>query len=177
MSPRQPDAGVTLIEMMVALALFALIASAGFALLDTVLRSQRSTEGRLDRLSQHQRALQVITSDMMMALPHSLRGDETLSFDRSGSLTDLQLRYRLADGVLWRDIATTGAPQRDQALLRGVSAVTWRFLTPEGDWSDIWPVDPTLATPRNPRAVDLVIQLADHGGQLRRVAPLPADLQ
>ena len=41
---------MTLVEMLVALALFALIGLAGFTMLDSVLRVQRHTEGRLEWL-------------------------------------------------------------------------------------------------------------------------------
>jgi general secretion pathway protein J len=178
---RQTDAGVTLIEMMVALALFALIGSAGFAMLDQVLRTQRGTEGRLEQLSARQRALHVIQSDFMMALPRSFRAEETgVSLDRSTATGGVHLTYHLADGVLHRNLADEdGKALSNQALLPDIEAVNWRFLTGGGVWSEVWPVDPvqTLATPRNPRAVELVLELQDRAGSLRRVALLPADLQ
>jgi general secretion pathway protein J len=178
---RTPDAGVTLIEMMIALALFALIGSAGFATLDQVLRSQRGTEGRLERLSERQRALHVILTDFKMAEPHSLQtSDADVSLDRTSGDGSLRLRYHLIEGVLRRAITDTdGTALADQAILTSVEGIAWRFLTPEGVWSDVWPNDPvqTLGTARNPRAVELVITLQDQAGSLRRVAPLPADLE
>ena len=179
---RQPDAGVTLIEMMIALALFALIGSAGFALLDQVLRTQRSTDGRLERLSEQQRALHVILTDFAMALPHTLEATEdSVALDRSAaSGGSLHLRYHLTAGVLHRDLASPdGLALADQTILTGIDTASWRFLTPEGAWSDIWPTDPvqTLTTPRNPRAIELVVTLQGHAGSLRRVAALPADLE
>lgn len=178
---RTPDAGVTLIEMTIALALFALIGSAGFATLDQVLRSQRGTEGRLERLSERQRALHVILTDFEMAESRSLQAtDVTVSLARTSRDRSLNLRYHLKDGVLHREIADgEGTALADQAILTNVEGMAWRFLTPEGVWSDVWPNDPaqTVTTPRNPRAVELVISLQDQAGSLRRVAPLPADLE
>ncbi|MGL6211199.1 MAG: type II secretion system protein GspJ [Paracoccaceae bacterium] len=171
---RGPDAGVTLIEMMVALAIFALIGIAGFTMLDQVLRSQRGTEGRLERLSEQQRALHVVLSDFSMAEPRSLQAtDSTVEFTRSRSADPLPLRYHLNADTLYRTVGTIA----DQPILSGVASLDWRFLTPTGTWSDTWPTDTTLTTPRNPRAVELVVTLQGTAGQLRRVAPLPLDLE
>lgn len=175
---RTSDAGVTLIEMMIALGLFALIGAAGFSMLDQVLRGQRGSEGRLQRLSEQERALHVILVDFAMAAPRSLvvQGD-AVTLTRPGTKGQLQLGYRLAGDALLRDLGQDGGPTV-QTILTGVEAVTWRFLTPDGIWSDTWPIDgvPSLTTPPNPRAVELVIALQGSAGQLRRVAPLPADL-
>jgi general secretion pathway protein J len=180
-SRRNPAAGVTLIEMMIALALVALISMAGLAVLDQVLRTQRGTEGRLERLSEQQRAMQVILVDFAMASPRSLEvSAAAVSLKRSRIGGSLRLRYRLSGGILHREIADEGGKAlADQAILTGVDAITWRFLTPENSWSDIWPVDPThaLTIPANPRAIELVIALQGNPGGLRRVAPLPADLE
>jgi general secretion pathway protein J len=176
---RSPDAGVTLIEMMIALALFALIGTAGFAMLDQVLRSQRGSEGRLERLSEQERALHLISADFKMAAPRSLTAaEDKVTLTRPGSGGSLQLAYRLYAGTLRRAVQHPGQTA-DQTLLTGVAAITWRFLTPEGNWSDTWPTDTvqSLTTPRNPRAIELTIALQDNAGQLRRVAPLPADLE
>lgn len=176
---RSPNAGVTLIEMMIALALFALIGSAGFAMLDQVLRSQRGSEGRLERLSEQQRALHVIMADFQMATSRSLQAtDATVSLDRNGRNASLHLRYHLAEGVLHREVGDIdGTALADQAILTGVKGISWRFLTPEGVWFDAWPKDTaqTLNAPPNPRAIDLVISLQGQAGNLRRVAPLPVD--
>ena len=58
------DAGFTLVEMLVALALFAAIGLAGFTVLDTVVRVRGGTEGRLERLGEIDRALALLTLDL-----------------------------------------------------------------------------------------------------------------
>ncbi len=176
---RQPTAGVTLIEMMIALALFALIGSAGFTMLDQVLRAQSRSEGRLEHLARIERALHLVLLDFAMAEPHSLTTDPP-GINRSSTGGSLTLHYRLTGTTWHRELAdTSGAPLADQPILTGVDSVSWRFLTPEGQWSPTWPTDttPTLATPRNPRAVEVLLTLQGGKGSLRRVAPLPADLE
>lgn len=163
--------------MMIALALFALIGSAGFAMLDQVLRSANRSEGRLEALSERQRALHLVLLDFAMADPRSLTTGP-LTITRASSRGRLTLHYRLSGTTLHRALSdANGRPLADQALLTGVESLTWRYLSPAGGWSPVWPADPvqTLTTPANPRAVELVVTLADGQGQLRRVAPLPAD--
>ncbi len=57
------EQGFTLIEMLVALALLALISLAGFALIQTVLNAQQRTDGRLERLAGLERAVYLIDAD------------------------------------------------------------------------------------------------------------------
>lgn len=174
---RQPTAGVTLIEMMIALALFALIGSAGFAMLDQVLRSASRSEGRLEVLSERQRALHLLLLDFAMADPRSLTTNP-LSITRASSRGRLTLHYRLTGTTLHRELTgASGRPLADQALLTGVESLTWRYLAPDGGWGLVWPPSPVqnVTTPANPRAVELVVTLADGQGSLRRIAPLPAD--
>ena len=82
---RDPQAGLTLVEMLVALALFAVIAAAGFAVLGEVIQIQTATEGRLDRLAGIQRSMYVLTQDFLQATGGSLAaGNGAVSFRRSG---------------------------------------------------------------------------------------------
>jgi type II secretion system protein J len=117
--------------------------------------------------------------DFAMAEPHSLTTDP-LSLRRTSTRGSLTLHYRLTGTTLHRDLAdATGTARADQPILTGVESLSWRFLTPDGQWSPTWPADatPTLATPRNPRAVEVLLTLPEGKGTLRRVAPLPADLE
>lgn len=182
---RQPDAGFTLIEVLVALALFALISGSGFAMLDQVLRAQSRTEGRLDRLAELQRAMYVVTGDFLQARGRSFTAEPNAAGTVIGvrrNAADLQegavhLTYRLTDGVLMRSVRRkSGSPIAEQALLAGVAAVAWRFYDPKVGWVNDWPLPGQLpgAAPPNPRAIELRLDLADGTG-LRRVALLPRD--
>nr|WP_241427558.1 type II secretion system protein GspJ [Fertoeibacter niger] len=183
---RKGNAGVTLIEVLVALALFALIGGAGFAMLDQVLRTQSRTEGRLERLAEMQRAMYLVSQDFAQARGRSLRVEATpdgpqVTLRRAvpqmaeGTMT---LRYALTGDVLTRSLSrAAGPPLAVQPLLTGVAGVEWVFHGPAG-WGPDWPPPGTVAlagqAPANPAAVALRLTLAE-GGNLRRVALLPAE--
>ena len=166
------DSGFTLIELIISLALFALISVAGLALVDSVLGVQGRTETRLDRLSDLQRAMLVISSDLeQVARGDMTGGGDRLAFTRAAPGVGgppVAVHYALTGGVLTRS-AGGGA----QALLRGVDGVRWRFFT--NGWTGSWPLSPETAGDW-PRAVEVELTIASEGragGGLRRVILLP----
>jgi general secretion pathway protein J len=170
------EQGFTLIELMIALALFGLIAIAGLAMVDGLLGIQARTDGRLARLADVQRALFVLTSDLDQIGAGPLAGGGAeLAFRRStpalGGML-VPVRYTLAGATMRREIA--GVPQR---LLTGVAGLRWRFYAPGLGWIDRWPPDPTRAGDW-PVAVAaemaLPPDLPGASGRLRRVVALPA---
>ena len=168
------EAGFTLIELMISLSLFALIAVAGLALVDSVLGVQERTEVRLDRLSDLQRAMLVMSGDLEQVARGDVAGaGGQLEFTRAApgiGGPPVAVAYRLERGVLTRE-----AGGGTQALLGGVGSVRWRFF--DAGWVDRWP--PTGARAGAwPRAVEAVLTLAPGagagaGGTLRRVILLP----
>lgn len=163
------DAGFTLIELMISLLLFALIAVAGLALLDSVLGVGGKTEVRLDRLSALQRTVLVVSGDLeQVARGDMAGGGNRLSFTRAApgvGGSPVGVRYALERGVLTRD-----AGGGRQALLAGVGGIRWRFF--DAGWSDRWPPSPDGAK-RWPRAVELELSFGPQRG-LRRLVLLPA---
>ncbi|SOB86580.1 general secretion pathway protein J [Sphingomonas guangdongensis] len=164
------DAGFTLIELIISLLLFALIAVAGVALVDSVLGVQGRTEARLDRLSDLQRAMLVVSGDLEQVANGDLSGAGTrIDFTRAAPGVGgpaVRVRYGVDRGTLVRD-AGGGA----QAVLRGVQGARWRFFR-EG-WSERWP-----ATEQEraewPQAVELEVTLSGApAGTARRVVVLP----
>jgi general secretion pathway protein J len=175
---RHPEAGLTLVEVLVALALFAVIGAAGFAVLDQVVRVQANTDGRLQHLAQMQRAQHLLTQDFMLATGGSLdAGDGAVAFRRSAGHGQLAVRYVLDGAEFTRRVSEPGGPATRQVLLSGVSAADWRFYAPGLGWTDVWPPDPRQP-PANPAAVAVEVTLAGPGlsGRLRRIALLPAEV-
>jgi general secretion pathway protein J len=165
--------GFTLIELMISLGLFALIAVAGLALVDGIIKVQGRTEKRLDRLADLQRAMFVVSSDIdQISRGRVSGGGEHLNFTRAapgfgGPAVDLQ--YSVANGNLVR-----GSGAMVQTVVGGVANVRWRFFDGSA-WSNRWPVkDEDLE--KWPRAIAIELQAAGPGGApgaLRRVVPLP----
>lgn len=185
---RSPTAGFTLVEVLVALAIFALIGMAGFSMLDQVLRTQAQTDGRLERLAELQRAMHLMTLDFNQAISASLNTRTTpegplVAWRRNAAEAAggrYFLEYALIAGTLMRVVAVTdGTSLARQPLLRQVSAVDWQFYEASAGWGDEWPpiaraVLPGRPVP-NPQAIAITITLADTGNQLRRVLLLPSE--
>lgn len=168
--PAASDAGFTLIELIISLLLFALIAVAGVALVDSVIGVQGRTEVRLDRLTDLQRAMLVVSGDLEQVANGDLSGGASgIDFTRAAPGVGgppVRVRYGVDRGVLVRD-AGRGA----QAVLRGVTAARWRFF--DGGWIERWPASEATRDAW-PEAVELEVTL--HGtpaGTARRVVRLP----
>lgn len=178
-APRDPAAGVTLAEVLVALVLFTLIGGAGFAVLDQVIRAQGRTEGRLQQLAQMQRAMQMLTLDFMQASRGSLvQAEDAVSFRRSAGIGEMAVQYAVEDGTLVRRVSGTGTrgPTR-QPLLTNVESVAWQFLDPASGWVQTWSDGAGGSVRINPAAValDMVMNGPAPSGSLRRIAVLPQD--
>ena len=135
---------------MIALALFALIAVAGFTLLDSVLRTQSATETRLARLAEIQRAMLVVSTDLDQITGALAGGGTALSLQKDDLAGGrVVVRYDLAGSTLTRTVAGP-LGERTQTLIAGVSSVRWSFHRPQGGWLDQWPQPDASATASPP---------------------------
>lgn len=173
--------GFTLIEVMVALGLFGLIAVAGFTLLDGVTGTRDRLDGRLARTAELQRAMYLVTLDFeaMTAEPLQVSGT-TVAFGRRSPTSiggSTEVRYLLVDRALHRQVGD----DVDQTLVSGVEALEWTFHTPGQGWGAQPPPATVGVVPgqpvKRPNAIALTVLLADSGdgltGRLRRVIELP----
>ena len=173
---QRPDAGLSLIEMLVALAILSVIGIAGLAMLDTTLNVQRRTEDRLERLEQIDRALTVLRRDLATAAPGFVELNAAgLGFSRLTSAGPYTIRYGLEGSTLTRlarPFAETSEPQAQQ-LLTGVRAARWRLL----DADRTWHTDLSGAEAR-PRAAELSLRIdlpgREEPGEVLRLFPMPA---
>lgn len=129
-TPRGRSAGFTLLELLVALAIFALLAVMSYAGLSTVLNTEQAVDTEMDRLTEIQRSVAFITRDIQQTVDRPVRdayGDprpalagstllataETpvLELTRNGYRNPLgtnrstlqRVAYRVADHTLLRD--------------------------------------------------------------------------
>lgn len=173
-------AGFTLVEVMVALMIFGLIASAGVALLAFSVRAQGVTTARLDDLGALARQSSLMAVDLAQAVDRPARDERgtrfpafvgdaaSMTFVRAGwSNIDAEPRstlqkvsYRFGDGALQRiawPMVDGAAPLPAATALGNVAGVTMRYRI-GGAWSERWTGDGGAALPQ---AVELVIQQRD----------------
>lgn len=180
MNPPDDESGFTLIELMISLALFGLIALAGLGLVDALMRIRDRTDGRLERLAEVQRAMYVIDNDLTQLSSGPIEGDAaTLSFNRplaAEAGLPVRVRYQLGAGTLLRGFRGPGLPTGEQRVLQGVANLRWSYFVPGTGWTERWPPSPQAAGAW-PAAIAVDIALAPGGtlsGSLRRVTVLPA---
>ena len=161
---RAPEAGVTLVEMLVALALFSLIGVAGYSVLETIVQTQARTEGRMERLAATDTALRLLTRDIQTGRVETLSYDGTaLVLAGSGQGPPVAMRWLLGEDATLRRVIERPDPDRPavaQVILDQVTGLDWRFLGSDGVWSAVWPPQeegPWL------RAVEATLRL-EHGG-------------
>ncbi len=170
---RHRTAGLTLVEVLVSLALFALIATAGLSVLDQVLRTQRQTEARLERLGALQRAMHLVGRDLAELDAGSVAGNvATLTLSRHSAADRATIGYALTDARLARQATLPDGTAATQSLLPDVTDLRWRYLDDAGQWHDTWPVVRPPAAPEL-RAVEMVMVLGPAGEQLRRLVAVP----
>ena len=166
--PNSRWGGFTLLEMLVALAIFAVLAALAYGGLQVVLNSRTEVAASMKRLEAVARAFDRIGRDLDQTIDRPIRdeygvklpalfGDvdlrgRGLEFTRAGwanplgeQRSDLQrVAYRVHDGRLYRlywnvlDRAQDSKPQQ-MRLLDHVDSVQMRYLGPGNDWEPEWP--------------------------------------
>ena len=161
--------GLTLLELLVALSIFAAMYVMGHMSLSGALDNRRHLERHADRLEARQRTMTFLTLDIEQIIARPVRdsfGDfqpavrgrpEAMEFTRLGWANPFELRHRSRmqrvnwvleeDRLLRRHWPTVdvdaGVEQQETLMLEGVQAFRLRYLdqTPEGDWewNEFWP--------------------------------------
>ncbi|MEH6789443.1 type II secretion system minor pseudopilin GspJ [Parasphingorhabdus sp.] len=168
--------GFTLVEMMVALFIFAMLSVAGVIMLRGAVDSDEVTAENLGQMAEMQRFVSLMEADLSQALPRpprDERGDRTaafasetgggeealLKFTRGGqsningeARSNLErVEYRLADGNLerWRYRMTDGGAIDEPAILiSDLDSIELRFRDKRGQWSDRWETERLADLPR-----------------------------
>jgi general secretion pathway protein J len=171
--------GFTLLELVIAMAIFALLGLASWKLFDGVLRVQQGTAAHERELRSLQRAIAVIERDVMHVTEQPvLLKDNVLQLQRSNWRNPLDqprsarqmLTYRVDNDVLWRDSQADGAQSvQRQRLLGDVRQLRWRVFDSQAGWSSDWASGPGK---RKPMALEVRVSVGRFEA-IRRVLLLP----
>jgi general secretion pathway protein J len=183
--------GFTLVEMLVALTIFALLAAAGVGLLRSSVDTQEAVGSKLADLAATERLRLLLASDLGQAVDRRSRdsgGVERLPF--VGDATGLRLvrgGWIAADGkgalqaVRWSvegnrmlrlgQASVDGDAQEIPAeLLDEVTQAAFRFRRPDGKWRNAW--IPKPSEPPLPSAVELTVRRGSEAA-VRMIVALP----
>ncbi|MHC8303831.1 type II secretion system minor pseudopilin GspJ [Pseudomonas sp. PB3P13] len=174
--------GFTLLELVIALAIFAVLGLASWRLFDTVVRTQQSVAAHENEFRSLQRAVAVIERDLLQATEQPVvLTTGVLQLQRSNWRNPLDqprserqtLSYRLVNGTLWRESQAEHIPvvQR-QKLLDDVQHLSWRLFAAEGGWRSDWPAE---RGSKAPMALELQVSTGRFES-IRRVLLLPGAL-
>ena len=187
MSRRATGRGFTLVEILVALAVFAVMSALAYGTLAQTLTSAEVLSTRMDRLQAIQRTVQRIEQDFMQLAPRPVRnelGDGynpalrtdfqsgfALELTRGGWSNPIALprgtlqraAYRLEEDRLvryyWNVLdRTLSNDMVGVTLLDDVDSVVFRFMLESGEWTDQWP-PPQRAGPLGLRIRPRAVQL------------------
>jgi general secretion pathway protein J len=158
----------TLIEVLVALAIFGVMSALAYSALGSALTNADMLTERMDRLQAVQRAVTLLTSDLMQAAPRPIRGEigdtaapavlTSLAGDFAVEVThggwpnpaalprgtQQRSAYRIEDDELvryhWNVLDRTLANEPvATVLLDGVESLVFRYYLDNGEWSEVWP--------------------------------------
>jgi len=187
------QSGFTLLELLVALGIFALLAAMSYSGLNSVMSARQITTQHADRLGQLQKAFLWLGRDIEQVVDRSVRneyaevrpamlGVETgryqLELTRTGwrnpagrARSNLQrVAYGLRDGNLLRvywnvlDRAEDSVPL-ESVLLEDVEKLELRFLNDKNAWQNSWPSSQLggVASATPPRAVEVTLETKAEG--------------
>ena len=199
MSSRPATAGFTLLELLVALALFALVAAMSFGGLSAMVRTQEGLRAQGERLASLQLAIGLIERDLRQAARRPIRDGQGQvrpalvgqsgalefsafanasplvltrpSLQRLGYSFDQKRFTRFTYAVLDR---AGGSQPQGKALLDDVEGLGLRYFSREQQWFDAWPPPKAGNEERDalPRAIELRLEVAGYG-TVRRLFLLP----
>ncbi len=166
--------GFTLLEVLAAIAIFAVVAVMAYGGLNAVIWTRGGLEASYDRIERWQRGTRRLREDIELARPRGVRDefgdrqpalwlpeDGRLELTRGGLRNPLLLprstlervAYYLKEDRLVRASwpvldRAQGADPRELTLLEGIETLSWRFLAPsvgeQANWLDRWPEESLL---------------------------------
>jgi len=189
---RSRVSGFTLIEVMISLLIFGMLAAAGVALLSFSVRAQGATSAKLDDVGALNRLSSALSADLAQASLRRTRnesGDMMPAFvgeagsgstpmvrlvrggwsnlDRARRPSAQKVEYRLNNGTIERvayPMLDGARPLEPAAMLSHVRQVTLRYRI-SGAWSDRWEGTPVAPLPQ---AMEMRV-IRDDGVEFRQL--------
>ncbi|MFZ3618245.1 type II secretion system minor pseudopilin GspJ [Leclercia barmai] len=185
MKKRQNQRGFTLLEIMIALTIFAVISTLAWQILDGAMRTSNATDRSATRLNQIQRAWSLLERDFFQLQARAPRNEPEVfrQDDNAIELTTLngvsgnvqleRVRWRFEDHRLWRDVWPTidspaGVKPEEVPIVSEVKAVQWRFFSES--WQKRW-----SESAHQPDGVELTLTM-ESGDTWRWVFTTPGDM-
>lgn len=184
--------GFTLLELLVALAIFSVLSVMAYSGLRTVIQSKEATDHTSERLAQVQMLMLRLSDDLRQAIPRKIRGEygdiknamqldlsenNHLEWSRSGYSNPAHLIrshiQRVAYKLDKKKLLRMSWPVLDRAqdtleikteVLSDIESLEWRFLDNNNEWTSSWPfaADNAGQFPL-PKAVEVNLELKDWG--------------
>lgn len=190
------NSGFTLLELLVALSIFAVVSVMAYGGLQTTISTKESSQKAADRVSELQLVMMRISNDLRQVISRKVRsehgdflnamqsgenGDAIVAWTRSGYRNPAHLKrshvqrvaYKLEQQKLIRmtwpvlDLAQDSKTMESE-VLTNVEFIEWRFLNNSNEWLSAWPEEGEEEFSSLPQAVELNIELKDWG-KIRRL--------
>ena len=159
--------GFTLLELLIASIIFAIMAIMAYGGLNNVLDNSKASQQALKRLQQIQRSVAVLNRDISQIIERDIRDeygnaqsylsagnniDNLIEFTRGGRVNPanllrsslLRVAYRFEDEQLirlqWPQLdRAQGIEPKQTHLIDNIEKVTLRFLDGNNEWQEQWP--------------------------------------
>ena len=190
--PCRPDRGFSLLEMLLAVLVFGLMASAAYGVLNSISSAAAAQESSAQRLSEAQLAVLRLERELRQTLSAGMfaSGETAPGLQGSPEVLEFsflspqalgkgpvirQIHYRFENRTLYRIPDTAWLRQspaaKSRVLLRDVSQLRFSYLDARGNWLSRWgPGSPGDL----PAAVRLNMEL-ERFGVVERLFELPGD--